>query len=168
MVPSHLKQARSAISAVEQVEELVHDRTSLFDQVLATLRGDHFRPLSRAAENGFVGAENGFFGTMLSGGENADSDRQRCGNVRRACEFVRSKYLRTRTDSCSRACGYAADISGKPVALYLAVLPVLAGGFGAAGVFAAVVAAFLGASRLRALPQGSAGGLSGMLPSEFL
>jgi hypothetical protein len=32
MVPSHLKQAGSAISAVEQVEELEHDRTSLFDQ----------------------------------------------------------------------------------------------------------------------------------------
>jgi hypothetical protein len=95
MVPSHLKQAGSAITAVEQVEELEHDRTSLFDQAFAMLRGDHFRPLSRAAENGFVAAENGFFGTMLTGGENADSDRQGCGNVRRACEFVRGKYLRT-------------------------------------------------------------------------
>jgi hypothetical protein len=57
------------------------------------LRGDRFRPLSHAAENGFVAAENGFFGAVVTGGENADFDRRGCGNVRRACEFVRSKYL---------------------------------------------------------------------------
>jgi hypothetical protein len=42
------------------------------------LRADRFRPLSRAAENGFVGAENGFFGTVMTGGANTDFDRHGC------------------------------------------------------------------------------------------
>jgi hypothetical protein len=40
------------------------------------LREHRFRPLSRAAENGFVGAENGFFRSMLTGDGTADLDRR--------------------------------------------------------------------------------------------
>src|SRR5437868_6453499 len=63
ILPSDLKQAGSAIRAVNQVQQREHDRTSLFDQWREMLRTDRFGPLSSATENGFAARKNGFFGT---------------------------------------------------------------------------------------------------------
>ena len=81
ILPSDLKQAGSAIRAINQVQQREHDRTSLFDQWREMLRTDRFGPLSSATENGFAARKNGFFGTLVDSARPAPTvlERPACG-----------------------------------------------------------------------------------------